>query len=218
MPWYLLLKKKSLIKSLTTLLAPESEDKRMSDTPRTAIEEILEDPEISLTKFERHVLQSIRKKNIISRDTRREFFDNRTLGERLADGVAQFGGSWTFIIIFVCFLIVWIVLNSFLLLKWGKEGFDPYPYILLNLFLSMTAAVQAPLIMMSQNRQAAQDRLQAKNDYEVNLKAELEIQRLHEKLDKLHTGEWRELQETQEQQLRLLERIHRERAERNLAK
>lgn len=190
----------------------------MSDTPRTAIEEILEDPEISLTKFERHILQSIRKKNIISRDTRREFFDNRTLGDRLADGVAQFGGSWTFIIIFVCFMIVWIVLNSFLLLKWGKEGFDPYPYILLNLFLSMTAALQAPIIMMSQNRQAAQDRLQAKNDYEVNLKAELEIQHLHEKLDILHTGEWRELQETQEQQLRLLERIHRERVERNLAK
>lgn len=189
----------------------------MSDTPRTAIEEILEDPKISLTKFERHVLQSIRNKNIISRDTRREFFDNRTLGERLADGVAKFGGSWSFIIIFVCFMIVWIVLNSFLLLKWGKEGFDPYPYILLNLFLSMTAAVQAPIIMMSQNRQAVQDRLQAQNDYEVNLKAELEIQRLHEKLDKLHTGEWRELQETQEQQLRLLERIHRERDERNLA-
>jgi uncharacterized membrane protein len=183
------------------------EDKRMCDTPRTAIEEILEDPEISLNKFERHVLQSIRKKNIISRDTRREFFDSRTLGERLADGVAQFGGSWTFIIIFVCFLIVWIVLNSFLSLKWGKEGFDPYPYILLNLFLSMTAAVQAPLIMMSQNRQAAQDRLQAKNDYEVNLKAELEIQRLHEKLDELHKGEWQDLKELQERQLGFLERL-----------
>ena len=97
----------------------------MAYSPRTAIDEILEDPKISLTKFERHVLQSIRKKNIISRDTRRESYDNRTFTERLADQVAQFGGSWTFILIFICFLIAWIVLNSLLLVKSGKEAFDP---------------------------------------------------------------------------------------------
>lgn len=183
----------------------------MADTPRTAIDEILEDPKISLTKFERHVLQSIRKKNIISRDTRRESYDKRTLGERLADQVAQLGGSWKFITIFICFLISWIVLNSFLLVKTGKEAFDPYPFILLNLFLSMTTAIQAPIIMMSQNRQAEKDRMQATNDYEVNLKAELEIQRLHEKVDALREGEWKDLKEIQERQLRSLERLLTER-------
>lgn len=185
----------------------------MIDTPRTAIDEILEDPKISLTKFERHVLQSIRKKNIVTRDTESEFSDTRTFGERLSDQVALIGGSWSFVIIFICVLIVWIVLNSLLLVKSGKEAFDPYPYILLNLFLSMTTAVQAPIIMMSQNRQAEKDRLQVANDYEVNLKAELEIHRLHEKLDELHKGEWKNLKDIQEQQLRSLERLLSEREE-----
>jgi uncharacterized membrane protein len=182
----------------------------MSDRIRSAVAEILESTDINLTQFERHVLQSILKKNTITRDTQREFEDNRTFGERLADQVAQFGGSWTFIIIFVCVLIAWIFLNSVILAKRG-EAFDPYPYILLNLFLSMTAAVQAPIIMMSQNRQSAQDRLQAANDYEINLKAELEIQRLHEKLDALHEGEWKDLKEVQERQLTLLDRLLSER-------
>lgn len=181
----------------------------MNDRIKSAVGEILESPEINLTNFERHVLQSILKKNTISRDTQSEFEDNRTLGERLSDQVAKFGGSWTFIIVFICFLIGWILLNTFLLSKRG-ETFDPYPYILLNLFLSMTAAVQAPIIMMSQNRQSEKDRLQAKNDYEVNLKAELEIQRLHEKVDDLHTGEWARLLELQGRQIRLLERLQKE--------
>jgi uncharacterized membrane protein len=185
----------------------------MADIPRTAIDEMLEDPRISLTKFERHVLQSIRKKNVVTRDTESEFSDTRTLGERLSDRVALLGGSWTFVIVFVCVLITWIVLNSIILVRSGKEAFDPYPYILLNLFLSMTTAVQAPIIMMSQNRQAEKDRLQAGNDYEVNLKAELEIQRLHERLDELHKGEWKELNEIQERQLRILERLTSEREE-----
>ena len=185
----------------------------MADIPRTAIDEILEDPGISLTKFERRVLQSIRKKNIVTRDTESEFSDTRTFGERLSDRVALIGGSWTFVFVFVCVLIAWIVLNSVILVRSGKQAFDPYPYILLNLFLSMTTAVQAPIIMMSQNRQAEKDRLQAGNDYEVNLKAELEIQRLHERLDELHKGEWKELNEIQERQLRILERLTSEREE-----
>jgi uncharacterized membrane protein len=184
----------------------------MTERIRSAVGEILESPEINLSRFERHVLQSILKKNTVSRDTQREFDDNRKFGEKLADQVAQFGGSWTFIIIFVCVLIAWIVLNTILLNKTG-ETFDPYPYILLNLFLSMTAAIQAPIIMMSQNRQAEQDRLQARNDYEVNLKSELEIQRLHEKLDDLHQGEWEDLKSIQERQLGLLERLLSERDE-----
>lgn len=178
----------------------------MTDRIKSAVGEILESPEINLTKFERHVLQSILEKNTVSRDTQSDFDDSRSFGERLADQVAVFAGSWTFIIIFVSFLVAWIILNTFLLSKSG-ETFDPYPFILLNLFLSMVAAVQGPIIMMSQNRQAAQDRLQAKNDYEVNLKAELEIQRLHEKLDDLHKGEWKDLKEVQERQLRSLEQI-----------
>jgi uncharacterized membrane protein len=183
----------------------------MGETPKTAIDEILEDPGISLTKFERHVLQSIRKKNIVTRDTESEYSDTRAFGERLSDHVALIGGSWTFVIVFACLLIAWIVLNSLLLVKSGKEAFDPYPYILLNLFLSMTTAIQAPIIMMSQNRQAEKDRLQATNDYEVNLKAELEIQRLHEKLEELHKREWKDLKEIQERQLTFLERLLSER-------
>lgn len=181
----------------------------MNKTKRSTVEEMLDSPEVKLTSFERHVLQSILKKNTVSRDTQTEFDDNRTFGERLADRVAIFGGSWTFIIIFVCFLAAWIVLNAILVSKTG-ETFDPYPYILLNLFLSMTAAIQAPIIMMSQNRQAEQDRLQAKNDYEVNLKSELEIQRLHEKLNDLHKGEWEDIKSLQERQLGILERLLRE--------
>ncbi len=183
----------------------------MTDKIESAVGEILESTEVKLSGFERHVLQSVLKKNTISRDTRRESFDNRTFGERLSDQVALIGGSWTFVITFVCILIAWIVLNSFLLVTWGNEAFDPYPYILLNLFLSMTTAIQAPIIMMSQNRQAEKDRMQAANDYEVNLKSELEIQRLHEKLDALHEGEWTELLEVQKRQIRLLERLLNER-------
>jgi uncharacterized membrane protein len=103
----------------------------------------------------------------------------------MADNVASFGGSWTFIIIFMVMLIAWIILNSFILIKLRSGSFDPYPYIFLNLILSMIAAIQAPIIMMSQNRQAYKDRLSAEHDYEVNLKSELEIIALHEKVDSL---------------------------------
>ena len=106
----------------------------------------------------------------------------RTRGERLADTVARFGGSWTFIIVFMLVLLAWIVLNTWVLVS---RAFDPYPYILLNLILSCLASIQAPVILMSQNRQAARDRMRAEQDYEVNLAAELEIKALHEKIDRL---------------------------------
>jgi uncharacterized membrane protein len=115
-----------------------------------------------------------------------------TLGERLADKVAAFGGSWTFILSFAAVLIGWVLLNSEVLAHWHRQ-FDPHPYILLNLFLSMLAALQAPVIMMSQNRQAAKDRLQARHDYEVNLRAELEIASLHQKVDALRAAELHEM-------------------------
>lgn len=172
----------------------------------SSVNELLNASEVNLTVREKRVLQSILKKTTISRDTHQQFYDDRTFGERVADRVARFGGSWTFILIFLGLLLAWVVLNSFVLAGYN-EAFDPFPYILLNLFLSMLAALQAPVIMMSQNRQAAKDRLQAAHDYEVNLKAELEIRHLHDKFDELRERQWLELLEIQKQQIGILERL-----------
>ena len=117
--------------------------------------------------------------------------------------MAKFGGSWAFITLFGITLVCWVILNSLILVNYNK-AFDPYPYILLNLFLSMLASIQAPIILMSQNRQSEKDRLNAEHDYEVNLKAELEIMLLHEKVDLLREGQWSELIAIQKEQLRLL--------------
>ena len=149
------------------------------------------------------VLRHLSERLHISHNTNKEFDRTQTFGQRLADNVAAFGGSWPFIILFGSVLLVWVVLNSYVLSRRG-EAFDPYPFILLNLVLSMLAAIQAPIIMMSQNRQSAKDRLDAAHDYEVNLKAELEIMGLHEKVDALKEQQWRELIEIQQEQIRLL--------------
>jgi CRP/FNR family cyclic AMP-dependent transcriptional regulator len=122
-------------------------------------------------------------RNRVSRNINVEAAEQMTLGQRVADRVAVFGGSWTFIGIFAAIMLVWVVLNTAALFR---HHFDPYPYILLNLFLSMIAAIQAPVIMMSQNRLAVRDRLQAEQDYQVNLKAELEVAQLNRKIDHLH--------------------------------
>ena len=142
----------------------------------------------------------------IARDTGKDYEAKASRGQRAADAVAAFGGSWTFIGLFGATMFVWVLLNSFILLHYDK-AFDPYPYILLNLVLSMLAAIQAPIILMSQNRQAEKDRLTAKHDYEVNLKAELEIMLLHEKLDVLREGQWNTLLDLQKEQLALLVRL-----------
>ncbi len=126
-----------------------------------------------------------------------------TRGQRAADAVARFGGSWTFVGLFAATMLVWVALNAWLLWRTGTT-FDPYPFILLNLFLSMLAAVQAPIILMSQNRQSEKDRISAEHDYEVNLKAELEIMLLHEKIDTLRQAQWLELIDIQRRQLELL--------------
>lgn len=160
----------------------------------------------NLTERERKVIESFINRSHVSRNINQTFKDERTFGERVADGVAAFGGSWTFILIFAAVLISWVILNSFILAS-RNAAFDPYPYILLNLFLSMLAAIQAPIIMMSQNRQAARDRLDAAHDYEVNLKAELEIRALHDKLDELSKLKWAELFEMQQRQILLLESL-----------
>jgi uncharacterized membrane protein len=138
---------------------------------------------------ERRVIEKVAKRIVVAQDTNVTHAESLGVGERWADQVARFGGSWTFLIVFCSVLVCWIIVNSWMLAR----AFDPYPYILLNLFLSMIAAVQAPIIMMSQNRQAAKDRLQASHDYEVNLKAEIEIMALHEKLDEMRHKDLAEL-------------------------
>lgn len=155
---------------------------------------------------EQRVIEHLKKRLHLSRNTAQEFQQSLTLGERLADRIAIFGGSWTFIVIFLSALGSWIVLNTILLARVGKP-FDPYPYIFLNLILSMVAALQAPVIMMSQNRFAAKDRLAAEHDYEVNLKAELEILALHRKIDTLREQQWVELVAMQQQQIELLTQL-----------
>lgn len=145
------------------------------------------------------VEQSIAERRTISRN-HAALDDAPSFGQEAADAVARFGGSWRFIIVFVLVLAAWITLNSYLLFKAGLKPFDPFPYILLNLMLSMVAALQAPVILMSQNRQGEKDRVAAQNDYEVNLKAELEIMALHEKMDHFK----QQLVDMQKEQLRLL--------------
>jgi len=135
-----------------------------------------------LSKLESRVLLSTLERTTISRDTNKAVAFHQTFGDRLADTIARIGGSWSFIMGFIAFLIVWTVGNVWLL---TRDAFDPYPFIFLNLVLSMVAALQAPVIMMAQNRQTERDRIDAAHDYEVNLKAEIEIMALHEKLDEL---------------------------------
>jgi uncharacterized membrane protein len=142
----------------------------------------------------------------ISRNVLEEHQERLTRGQRLADRVASFGGSWPFIILFLAALAAWIILNTVILAGWNRT-FDPYPYILLNLVLSMLAAIQAPVIMMSQNRHAEKDRIDAAHDYEVNLKAELEIMSLHQKLDVLRQEQWSDLLAVQHDQIGILKQL-----------
>lgn len=176
----------------------------MTGTAQQTAKKFLQREWEHLTEQERRVINSLINREHLSHNVNAEFEDERSFGERVADKVAAFGGSWTFILIFGGILLSWVFLNTFILLN---RAFDPFPYILLNLFLSMIAALQAPIIMMSQNRQTARDRLDAAHDYEVNLKAELEIRSLHEKLDILREQKWGELIEIQQRQIKMLEEI-----------
>ena len=159
----------------------------------------------SLSSQQQHVIRHISRREHISKDVVKEHEEQYTFGQRAADRVASFGGSWPFIGIFFAVMAVWIVLNSYVLIEWDKKNiFDPFPYILLNLVLSMMAGIQAPIIMMSQNRQAQRDRLDANHDYEVNLKAELEIMALHTKMDELREHQWEDLVNMQKEQIQML--------------
>ena len=165
------------------------------------IQGLLEDEKGELTALDHEVLESLERHETLTNNVDDEFVKDLTLGEKMADTVATFGGSWTFLIIFAAIMFVWILLNAVVVYK---KPFDPYPFILLNLVLSCLAAVQAPVIMMSQNRQESKDRLRSQHDYRVNLKAELEIRQLHDKIDHLLSHQWERLVEIQQVQIDLL--------------
>lgn len=169
---------------------------------RQYVEQLLKDERGELDELDHQVIESLAAGNFISRNPEDETERKHTFGERTADKVAEFGGSWTFIISFVAVLLVWITIN---VVGLRTKPFDPYPFILLNLVLSCVAAMQAPIIMMSQRRQEIKDRFRAENDYRVNLKAELEIRQLHEKVDHLLAHQWEKLAELQQIQIDLLE-------------
>ena len=178
----------------------------MDERVRRLAEQLLDTGLDQLPERERRVISRVAERSRISRDVNSAFDEKQTFGDRLADRVARFGGSWTFIVLFLGTLGAWAVLNS-VVLAWYSAAFDPYPYIFLNLMLSMLAALQAPVILMAQNRQATRDRLAAGHDYEVNLKAELEIMGLHEKLDRIRSQHLEELLRTQREQLGLLAQL-----------
>lgn len=170
---------------------------------RKYITKIIEEEKGSIEQLESDVINSISSNEMITLDT---VLENEPLkvGEKISDKVATFGGSWKFIIIFFTVLLLWIIINS---LYFMSIPFDPFPFILLNLILSCLAAIQAPIIMMSQNRKEMKDRLRAENDYKINLKSEIEIRTLHEKVDHLLLDQWSKMMKIQEIQIQILEEI-----------
>ncbi len=167
------------------------------------VTEVLQSASQELGEMETGTAQSL-EEELLSRNINKEFESSLSLGERLADRLADFGGSWTFISLFMATLLIWLGINSWILLE---KPFDPYPYILLNLVLSCLAAIQAPVILMSQNRQESKDRLRSEHDYEINRKAEIEIRKLHEKIDHLLMHQWQRLMDIQQLQVNLMEEI-----------
>ena len=177
----------------------------MSGTAGNLAEQMLETGGSDLSVRERKVLEHIIARKHISLNVNDAYSGQMSFGDKVADKVAAFGGSWTFIMLFFLVLLAWVVSNTLLFAK--GTAFDPYPFIFLNLLLSMIAAMQAPIIMMSQNRQAAKDRLIAGHDYEINMKAELEILGLHEKLDDIRQQKLVLLMKQQEEQMKLLTKL-----------
>ena len=165
------------------------------------VQSILTSEEGEVSNLEYEVIHSMQQHDLISKNVENKLDQRWSFGERLADKIATFGGSWAFLMCFGAFLVLWILVNTVAMVN---RPADPYPFILLNLILSCLAAIQAPIIMMSQNRQEAKDRMRSENDYQVNLKAELEIRNLHEKIDHLLMHQWDRLAKIQEIQLDLL--------------
>jgi uncharacterized membrane protein len=170
------------------------------------VEDALKEEVGELTQLEEEVVQSMKEQETLTENINVAFEKNITMGQRVADHVASFGGSWIFIGTFFLVLAAWIAINSASAIL---RPFDPFPYILLNLILSCLAAIQAPIIMMSQNRIETRDRLRSENDYQVNLKAELEIRHLHEKLDVLLKHQWQKLLEIQQIQMDFMKELVR---------
>lgn len=168
------------------------------------IDSLLKTENKQLDRLHEIVRLSIEEEEMITRKLCETDESAMTFGERLSDKVAKFGGSWRFIIIFMAVLWIWILVNSLIL---GAKAFDPFPYILMNLILSCIAAIQAPIIMMSQNRKEAKDRQRAENDYMVNLKSEIEIRNLHRKMDLNMEEQFQHLFEIQQKQLELMQQI-----------
>jgi uncharacterized membrane protein len=172
------------------------------------VEELLQQEHGEFSELDREVAESIARQDTIAENTEEEFDEHRTLGERLSDHLASFGGSWAFLISFFTVLVIWMAFN---VVRGEGAAFDPYPFILLNLVLSCLAAIQAPVIMMSQKRQEEKDRQRSFNDYRVNLKAELEIRHLHEKIDYLISRQWQRLSEIQQVQIEMMHQSGRHR-------
>ncbi|TAH19014.1 MAG: DUF1003 domain-containing protein [Cytophagales bacterium] len=168
------------------------------------VKKLLENEKGDLSILETEVVDRINNLETLSKDTDSEVEEELSFGQRVADKVAEFGGSWTFILSFGGFIFIWIVVNVIFL---SQKPFDPYPFILLNLILSCLAALQAPVIMMSQNRQETKDRIRSQHDYQVNLKAELEIRQLHEKIDHLLIYQSQKLFEIQQIQVEMMAEI-----------
>ncbi|HEX5106543.1 MAG TPA: DUF1003 domain-containing protein [Pirellulaceae bacterium] len=165
---------------------------------------LLEEERGELSSLEEQVINSLREQEALSENVNLQFERQLSFGERLSDRLAAFGGSWSFLILFAVVVIAWMIGNGIFL---AQRPFDPYPFILLNLVLSCLAAIQAPVILMSQNRQEAKDRLRSEHDYRVDLKAELEVRLLHTKMDQLLTHQWQRLLEIQELQMEILEDV-----------
>jgi uncharacterized membrane protein len=172
------------------------------------VKKIFGRPREELGEAEERILTRAHEHRIVSSNAEDDFQAKATTGERVADNIARVGGSWSFIIAFLLFLVVWAGINTLILAR--AEAFDPYPFIFLNLVLSMLAAIQAPIIMMSQNRQSERDRFFAAKDYEVNLKAELEVMALHHKID---MAVLKELQDLRTEVTRLSEEVRAGKAE-----
>lgn len=175
------------------------------------VESCLAQEKGELSHLETEVINSMHEQEMLSKNINSEFDNNSTIGQRIADKVADFGGSWNFIISFAIILIGWVAINSLVFIWKSGKPFDPFPFILLNLLLSGIAGFQAPIIMMSQNRQEAKDRMRAEHDYQVNLKAELEIRNLHEKMDHLLHTQSERLMEIQQIQTDLMEELANQR-------
>lgn len=169
------------------------------------VEELLSTESSRMKKLNQIVADAIQEESLLTENLSKHILENPKLGEIIADKVASFGGSWKFIVWFWALLIVWVIINSIAVFQ---KHFDPYPFTLMNVVLSCIAALQAPIIMMSQNRSEAKDRKRAENEYLINLKAEIEIRNLNKKLDLLMDDQLKNILELQKVQMDLIERVY----------